>query len=76
MNRKGTRAASLIEYLPVILVFDLSLAVTARPGVPFFYANPFFISCGDEAKKCQLAYKATGVQLKIKNRNQGELMLT
>ena len=36
----------------VVLLFDLSLAMTARPGVPFFYANPFFISCGDEAKKC------------------------
>ena len=52
MNRKGTRAAPLIEYFTVVLLFDLSLAMTARPGVPFFYANPFFISCGDEAKKC------------------------
>ena len=35
----------------VVLLVDLSLAMTARPGVPFFYANPFFISCRDEAKK-------------------------
>lgn len=51
MNRKGTRAASLIEYFTVVLLFDLSLAMMARPGVPFFYANSFFISCGDETKK-------------------------
>ena len=42
MNRKGTRAASLIEYFTVVLLFDLSLAMTARPGVPFFCMQTHF----------------------------------
>ena len=50
MNRKETRAAPLIEYFTVVLLFDLSLAMTARPGVPFL-CRPIFISCGDEAQK-------------------------
>ena len=41
MNRKGTRAASLIEYFTVVVLFDLSLAMTARPGVPFFMQTHF-----------------------------------
>ena len=41
MNRKGTRAASLIEYFTVVLLFDLSLAMMARPGVPFFMRTHF-----------------------------------
>ena len=43
MNRKGTRAASLIEYFTVVLLFDLSLAMMARPGVPFFFMQTHFL---------------------------------
>ena len=42
MNRKGTRAASLIEYLTVVLLFDLSLTMKAKPGVPFFFMQTHF----------------------------------
>ena len=49
---KGNKSGIVNRIFTVVILFDLSLAMTARPGVPFFYANPFFISCGDEAKKC------------------------
>ena len=51
MNRKGTRAAPLIEYFTVVLLFDLSLAMTTRPGVPFFYADPFSFLAEMKLKK-------------------------